>query len=228
MFFNHLKSFIRSLVIFFLNLLILFFINLYYSDVLIYYFFSKLLKFKILYATSLFEIVITKINLAIMLTIIFSYPLILIYILTYLVPGIYNYEFKFNLRRLITLINSYILELTIYMYAILPAIIIYSKEPLHNNFISNYIVQIHTFHNITNMTMRILILGLVAHVTAVFNIRIMKNKMQIPRKYIPIIGVLLSILTPFNSDILIQLFLTGIVFVYVEIVKLKYYWGKNK
>jgi Sec-independent protein secretion pathway component TatC len=228
MFFNHLKSFISAFMHFFLNLFILFFINLYYSDVFIYYFFGKLLKFKNLYATTLYEIIITKVNSAIIITILLFYPLCLMYTSVYIVSGLYHYEFKSYLKLLINLIKSYLLELFIYVCVILPFIIMYSKTSLHNNFTNYYIVQIHTYNNITNMSTRILILGLIMHIITVINERILKNKIQIPRKYVPIIGAILSLFGPFNSDIFMQLLLTGIVFIYIEIYKLKYYWNKNK
>jgi len=154
MFFYHLLSLKNLLIYLGLNIIILFFIHYIYADVFIYFIFKKLLNFNQIYAISFYEIIITKINSSLTLTIINFLPFIVIYFLLYIISGLYAYELLYYRKLIKNIFYNYLIILIGGVFIIIPILLNYGKDYESNKLI----LQIYSYNNLISLIIKIIIL----------------------------------------------------------------------
>jgi Sec-independent protein secretion pathway component TatC len=238
MLFNNIKILIYTIIYICIHISIILIINYNYSDILTYYFFNKLLNFNNLFAITFYEIILTKFYLSFMLTIIICLPIIIIYFYLYIKSGLYYNETKKYKNYYLKGLKIYILELIICMYIFIPLIIKYNNYGTYKNISDNNefkIIQIYSYGNITSLIIKIIILWVVlALIVLIYkNLNIKKKNIKeikplIPRRYIPIIALIIGLFGPFGADPKLQIIITLTILIYLEIHSIIKFWNENR
>ena len=169
-------------------------INYKYIEIII----EKIIEKKNIFAINMYEILITNIKLSLFITGLYMIPILYIFIIIYIISGLYKYEVKKNVKEMKKWIIKMVIDYIIIIQIIIKNIIIMESN-------TNKMIQIYTYENITNILIKIIIIWIIWS-----NLNIKKRIT---------LGVIIIILSIFviPPDVIKQIEMILIILIYNEI-----------